>query len=76
MRGRIEIIADMLNVAVSGAKKTHLVYKANLNFNMIKGYIRLLDEKGYMVERDGMFYTTEQGLRALKHLIGATTLVS
>jgi len=77
MRSRVEIITEILDIGVPGAKKTHLVYKANLNFNIVKKYLSfLVDEKGYMEKRDGKYYTTEKGQMALKHLAGASKLVS
>ncbi|NQT09462.1 transcriptional regulator, partial [Candidatus Bathyarchaeota archaeon] len=38
-RNNLDICADILRVSRGGAKKTHLVYKANLNFNIVKKYI-------------------------------------
>ncbi|MCW4040749.1 MAG: winged helix-turn-helix domain-containing protein, partial [Candidatus Bathyarchaeota archaeon] len=41
-RDKIEIFADILKVAKNGAKKTHIVYKANLNFSTLKNHIKRL----------------------------------
>jgi predicted transcriptional regulator len=35
-RSNIEISADILKVALHGAKKSHIVYRANLNFEVVK----------------------------------------
>ena len=45
-RGRLEIIADILLVARGEAKKTAIVYKANLNFKKVERYLPYLEEKG------------------------------
>ena len=43
-RNDIDICADILKIARVGAKKTHLVYKANLNFEIVKKYLIRLSE--------------------------------
>ena len=34
-RNRLEIIADMLHVTSNGAKKTQIMYRANLNYGLL-----------------------------------------
>lgn len=60
-RNDLTVAADILRVARKGARKTTLVYQANLNFRVIDRYLpRLLDSK--MLESKGpYFYTTEKG---------------
>ncbi|MHA2313774.1 MAG: winged helix-turn-helix domain-containing protein [Candidatus Hermodarchaeia archaeon] len=43
-RSNIEISADILKVALHGAKKSHIVYRANLNFEVVKRYLQRLSE--------------------------------
>ncbi len=64
-RNNIDISADLLYVAKNGAKKTHLVYKANLNFMLIKEYLARLTENGLLESVDEIFYTTDKGTRFL-----------
>lgn len=45
-RSNIEISADILKVALHGAKKSHIVYRANLNFEVVKKYLKRLNESG------------------------------
>ena len=45
-RSNIEISADILKVALHGAKKSHIVYRANLNFEVVKKYLERLSESG------------------------------
>ena len=65
-RNDLDICADILRIAQSGAKKTHLVYRANLNFSIVKKYIRKLMEGGFLEAENGRFFTTEGGVRFLK----------
>jgi len=60
-RNNLDICADILRVSRGGAKKTHLVYKANLNFNIVKRYINGLTESGLLEKSGERFYVTEEG---------------
>ena len=60
-RGRIEITADILSVAREDAKKTQIVYKANLNFKRVEAYLPYLVDKGLIENRGGIYKTTEKG---------------
>jgi Predicted transcriptional regulator len=61
-RGRLEIIADILSVAKDGAKKTEIVYRANLNFNRVENYLPYLAEKELIEDTaEGGYKTTEKG---------------
>ncbi len=64
-RNDLDICADLLNVAKEGAKKTQLVYKANLNFKIIKKYITRLSEYGFLDSERGEYFTTDKGNRFL-----------
>ena len=68
-RGRFEIIGDILSLAKDGAGKTTIVYRANLNFNVVNRYLRLLIQEGLISPADGSarkLKTTEKGLLYLK----------
>ena len=56
-RGRLEIIADILSVAMKEAKKTEIVYRANLNFKRAGKYLLYLEEKG-LIENGNMSRNT------------------
>jgi len=60
-RNNLDISAKILQVANEGAKKTQIVYKANLNFLIVKKYLNNLTEKGFMNKNDTRYYTTEKG---------------
>jgi len=65
-RGRLEIIADILSVAMEEAKKTEIVYRANLNFKRAGKYLPYLEEKGLIENENMSDKTTEKGREFLR----------
>ncbi|MFB0501899.1 MAG: winged helix-turn-helix domain-containing protein [Candidatus Bathyarchaeia archaeon] len=47
-RSQVEIIANILQVAAEGAKKTHIMYGCNLSFCQLQTYLDLLLDKGLL----------------------------
>jgi predicted transcriptional regulator len=45
-RGRLQIIADILSVVRNGAKKTHVMYQANLSYTLLSRYLTEVLESG------------------------------
>jgi len=68
-RNGIEICADILMVAKKGAKKSHIVYKANLNFKLLNKYLDQLRNSDLIVKstKNNLFKTTEKGIEYLNH---------
>ena len=64
-RNDLDICADLLKVTMNGAKKTQMVYKANLNFNIVKKYIKRLSDNELIKSENGHFFTTDKGSRFL-----------
>lgn len=60
-RESYEIASDILKVARNGAKKSHLVYKANLNFSVIRKYLEVLLQSGLLMRTNRTYRTTEKG---------------
>jgi predicted transcriptional regulator len=60
-RGRLEIIADMLEVMP--CVKTRMMYTANLSFDQLNDYLRFMTEKKLcrFDDSDRMYYRTEAG---------------
>jgi predicted transcriptional regulator len=62
-RNDLDICADILKVSKAGAKKTPIVYRANLNFKIVKKYLSRLIDNGFLLDgsENGIFVTTERG---------------
>jgi predicted transcriptional regulator len=64
-RGKIEIIADVVNLCTSGIKKTHIMYRGNLSFEQINRYLRELLKMEFVEQTviDGIliYRATEKG---------------
>lgn len=67
-RSRYDIIAKILSVARDGAGKTEILYRANLNFGMVNGYLNSLIQDGMISLTTGStkYNTTKKGLEFLK----------
>ena len=65
-RGGFEIIVDILNAAMEGAKKTEIVYKANLNFKRAGNYLSYLEERQLIENMGDRYRTTEKGKEFLR----------
>lgn len=61
---------DILVVAVGGARKTQLVYEANLNFEIIKKYLGELVARGLIEKQGPKFHTTDNGQDFIKWMAG------
>jgi predicted transcriptional regulator len=66
-RNKIEIIADILNVAREGAKKTHIIYRGNLSFKLANIYLNVVVRAGLIRfdSNNGHYLLTEKGKRFL-----------
>lgn len=75
-RDRHEIVAEILNYARGGKKKTHIMFKARLGYSQIQEYLRLLVEKGFVEKTTfkrkrqvvTMYRTTKKGIEFLDRL--------
>ena len=65
-RNNLDICADILRVSKGGTKKTHIVYQANLNFNMVRRYLVKLREKELLEKSGDRFFQTEKGARFIE----------
>ena len=78
-RGKIEIMADVLNLSTVGIKKTHIMYKANLSYEQILYYLNELLAKGLLeqgVEEGSPVYrTTERGREFLTYFYRMSDLI-
>lgn len=81
-RGRLDIIADILEASNGGTKKTSLMYRCNMSFRQLKYYLDFLLKKELLhkVSEDdnpnpGLFKITEKGKEFLKVYNGLKALV-
>jgi len=61
-RESMDICRDILQLTRNGAIKTRIVYGANLNFKIVKGYLSKLLSLGLLEESRKGYRTTEKGL--------------
>ena len=72
-RSSYEISADILKVALRGARKSHIVYQANLNFSIIKDYLHDLIQSGLLhgpMNGSKLYTTTEKGIEFINYIEG------
>jgi len=63
-RSTIKLLVDILKIALKGAGKTEIVYKANLNFKQVQKYLDFLVGKGMLSissNKRKKYRTTEKG---------------
>ncbi len=81
-RNDLDIQADILRVALDrgGALKTQIVYQANLNFKIVKGYLEGLIGSGLLELTGPRYYPTDRAtafLEAYENLVSfGETVVS
>lgn len=64
-RNSLEITAEILTIAESGAKKSHIAYRANLNHKFLGHYLDRLEEQGLIkkeAKQKGKILATEKGV--------------
>ena len=68
-RTKIDIMSQILEIANGGVStKIKLMYRANLSYVQLKGYLMTLSDKGLLIYdlNTNTFKTTEKGLRFLE----------
>ena len=61
-RGRLQIIADILSVVRDGAKKTHVMYQANLSYTLLSRYLtEVLDAGLVSLDNEDRYRLTRRG---------------
>ena len=69
-RSRYETVADILRIAKRGARRTRIVYGANLNFKILQDYMERLEKAGLVTSSNGRVETTEKGREYLREFHG------
>ena len=69
-RNELDIIAKMLEVAKEGCLKTQIMYRANLSFTQLNGYLGFLVDNGFVRQTFGdgreIYAITEKGVDFLQ----------
>lgn len=65
-RSRFDIMANILQKAVPGMKKTWLLYGANLSFSQLRRYLKTLVDLQLLAVKDDLYTTTPKGLAFLE----------
>jgi len=71
-RSRVEILANILNVAERATLKTHIMYKANLSHRQLEKYLGFLEHNGMLLQvldietGTRRYKVTEKGIDFLK----------
>ena len=60
-RNNLDVNADILRTARGGALKTRIVYHANLNFKIVKRYLKDLLERKLLAFNEPRYFTTDKG---------------
>lgn len=60
-RNRLEIVADVLNAVGDGAKKTRIMYIANLSYKLLEKYLNKTVEAGLISSNNDFYEVTEKG---------------
>ncbi|MGD0950990.1 MAG: winged helix-turn-helix domain-containing protein [Methanotrichaceae archaeon] len=74
-RDKFEIARNILLICKDGAKKTEIVYKANLNFKNAEGYLKLLIDREMILKEGRFFKITSKGSELLSNLQSASTFM-
>ena len=65
-RTSVDVSVDILEAALNGANKTRIVYRSNLNFAIVRGYLDNLIRTGLLIVDDGSYRTTSKGAKFIK----------
>jgi predicted transcriptional regulator len=71
-RGRFDIIGSILLICKNGAKKTEIVYGANLNFKNAEVYLKWLNDREMIIKEGRFFNITSKGSELLSNLQSAS----
>ena len=67
-RTKYEIVHDILENCQNGAKKTWVMYRANLSYDLTTNYLNDLAKRGLIENKDGLYYITDKGKQLLELL--------
>ena len=65
-RDRISIVAAILEATGSGSTKTHIMHMSNLSFKLLKKYLAVVLNGGFVKQVGSKYVLTDQGWAFLK----------
>ena len=65
-RNEIEIMANVLEAMEEGAKKTHIMYQANLSYFLLCRYLDNVLDSGMAENKSGLYSLTNKGKEFLE----------
>ncbi len=65
-RRRFDILADIIRVASAGARKTKIMYFANLSFALLNKYLEDALHLGFLQLNSGQYLSTKKGAAFLE----------
>jgi len=68
-RSKLSIIADVLQAAGDGAKKTRIMYLANLSYRLLEKYLRIVTSANLLTCNGDKYEVTEKGRLFLQKFI-------
>ena len=68
-RGRLETMNEILNISMEGARKTHIMYRANLSHSQLEKYLGILMDKELLDIEDTLYVITEKGKEFVKKFV-------
>jgi predicted transcriptional regulator len=79
-RNEFEIVQELLSLAMTGAKKTFLMYQTNMCYSQFNEYLQCLLQKEFLETQPGnphgtLYVTTEKGKKLLEQVNETLLLV-
>jgi len=74
-RDKLEIARNILLICKDGARKTEIVYKANLNFKNGEVYLKRLIDREIIMKEGNIFKFTSKGAEMLSNLESASSFL-
>ncbi|MEM2146190.1 MAG: winged helix-turn-helix domain-containing protein [Candidatus Jordarchaeaceae archaeon] len=65
-RERHDIIMEILELSRNGIFKTKIMEKAKLSYFQLEEYLVALKKAGFLMERERIWKTTQEGLRVIE----------
>src|SRR3989339_714666 len=60
-RDRLDIVADILKIAAKSSSKTNIMHEANLSFDLLEKYLKIVTEHGLLQLTNKDYHLTATG---------------